>query len=81
MNDSKKIIVKRVSIVLIDTWWNVNVIDARRGFLNEKVLIDTWWNVNSELVSQLEYIHEVLIDTWWNVNDYDNIVFGINCEF
>ena len=57
------------------------MIDARRGFLNEKVLIDTWWNVNSELVSQLEYIHEVLIDTWWNVNDYDNIVFGINCEF
>ena len=44
------------------------MIDARRGFLNEKVLIDTWWNVNSELVSQLEYIHEVLIDTWWNVN-------------
>ena len=33
-------------MVLIDTWWNVNVIEASRGFLKEKVLIDTWWNVN-----------------------------------
>ena len=35
--------------VLIDTWWNVNVIDI--NYINEYacVLIDTWWNVNVEV--------------------------------
>ena len=33
--------------VLIDTWWNVNLIAYKRIFCNVIVLIDTWWNVNS----------------------------------
>ena len=32
--------------VLIDTWWNVNIIDTSKMTLNDIVLIDTWWNVN-----------------------------------
>ena len=33
-------------MVLIDTWWNVNIFtkaDAAKQYI---VLIDTWWNVN-----------------------------------
>ena len=35
-----------LSLVLIDTWWNVNL---KRGYITQQeleVLIDTWWNVN-----------------------------------
>ncbi len=34
--------------VLIDTWWNVNIIDTSKMTLNDIVLIDTWWNVNED---------------------------------
>ena len=33
-------------IVLIDTWWNVNVVSAGCVIFKKLVLIDTWWNVN-----------------------------------
>ena len=33
-------------LVLIDTWWNVNVLRVSYFDLQEFVLIDTWWNVN-----------------------------------
>ena len=56
------------SKVLIDTWWNVNLLDLRSLPESEMVLIDTWWNVNLAQ-HQAEYIcFAVLIDTWWNVN-------------
>ena len=32
--------------VLIDTWWNVNVLNLTDVTNADKVLIDTWWNVN-----------------------------------
>ena len=32
--------------VLIDTWWNVNLIDDYDLMASSLVLIDTWWNVN-----------------------------------
>ena len=33
-------------LVLIDTWWNVNMVlmDWQKALI--EVLIDTWWNVN-----------------------------------
>ena len=36
--------------VLIDTWWNVNMIlmDWQKALI--EVLIDTWWNVNNFVV-------------------------------
>ena len=34
-------------IVLIDTWWNVNMRLLRSPTLLLLVLIDTWWNVNT----------------------------------
>ena len=37
---------KEIFIVLIDTWWNVNVTCGKNSPLMETVLIDTWWNVN-----------------------------------
>ena len=33
-------------IVLIDTWWNVNVFGCSSAVPCGVVLIDTWWNVN-----------------------------------
>ena len=33
--------------VLIDTWWNVNMLEKFMHDTQEKVLIDTWWNVNA----------------------------------
>ena len=33
-------------MVLIDTWWNVNVRDEIAFDFENQVLIDTWWNVN-----------------------------------
>ena len=34
------------NIVLIDTWWNVNVEVSGIVASVSLVLIDTWWNVN-----------------------------------
>ena len=36
-----------IALVLIDTWWNVNLkcYTFRAG--SRQVLIDTWWNVNT----------------------------------
>ena len=33
-------------MVLIDTWWNVNVIPKTFAKIFDEVLVDTWWNVN-----------------------------------
>ena len=40
---------KRIITVLIDTWWNVNLILAIESSFFCMVLIDTWWNVNARL--------------------------------
>ena len=54
--------------VLIDTWWNVNMIILVVPVSASGVLIDTWWNVNHcQSFFHLQFPH-VLIDTWWNVN-------------
>ena len=41
------------SLVLIDTWWNVNIIYRLASLRMILVLIDTWWNVNEESVISL----------------------------
>ena len=55
-------------VVLIDTWWNVNMksLTEKQYFLI--VLIDTWWNVNAYDFVVVSVPEFVLIDTWWNVN-------------
>ena len=35
-----------LGLVLIDTWWNVNVLRDLACLTISNVLIDTWWNVN-----------------------------------
>ena len=35
-----------IVLVLIDTWWNVNLFPALLPLASVLVLIDTWWNVN-----------------------------------
>ena len=54
--------------VLIDTWWNVNVLYKKPRIYDDGVLIDTWWNVNRKKFSAIWKNSIVLIDTWWNVN-------------
>ena len=36
-----------IVLVLIDTWWNVNIYDLAVRINCIFVLIDTWWNVNT----------------------------------
>ena len=35
-----------LALVLIDTWWNVNINFSGKMAQMSTVLIDTWWNVN-----------------------------------
>ena len=58
----------RLCVVLIDTWWNVNLLYLRT--LPES---DTRFNrymVECEycILDVVNSYFEVLIDTWWNVN-------------
>ena len=39
-----------ISVVLIDTWWNVNMTPTAVCAIVLIVLIDTWWNVNEPLI-------------------------------
>ena len=56
--------------VLIDTWWNVNLIFISFYLSGYAVLIDTWWNVNPSALRTPTIFNSVLIDTWWNVNAF-----------
>ena len=55
-------------LVLIDTWWNVNINFSGKMAQMSTVLIDTWWNVNKYTGKLSNGRAVVLIDTWWNVN-------------
>ena len=75
--------------VLIDTWWNVNMLYVMYLLMFVHVLIDTWWNVNTERPDINIFHAVVLIDTWWNVNDeyliaHTNIIsfnrYMVECE-
>ena len=46
MNDSLPPINSFTEKVLIDTWWNVNIVYGSKTDIGGMVLIDTWWNVN-----------------------------------
>ena len=56
--------------VLIETYWNVNVIIDGIRFLTLKVLIETYWNVNFYHRTGAKNGNTVLIETYWNVNFY-----------
>ena len=40
----------KCSLVLIDTWWNVNRDHPIAFSFDVYVLIDTWWNVNQFII-------------------------------
>ena len=54
--------------VLIETYWNVNLIASVISLKLKPVLIETYWNVNSESYFRNLRIQTVLIETYWNVN-------------
>ena len=64
----QKVVYLRKVRVLIDTWWNVNVLPYTSASPDTSVLIDTWWNVNLSFNGINRIVNLVLIDTWWNVN-------------
>ena len=68
MNSHIICIFNATCIVLIDTWWNVNIHENEDLLLGFTVLIDTWWNVNAITQGIYYIVDAVLIDTWWNVN-------------
>ena len=43
------------NIVLIDTWWNVNLIISVVEWVLSLVLIDTWWNVNTLAIAVTDH--------------------------
>ena len=53
---------------LIDTCWNVNLIDFNSSSSSILELIDTCWNVNGTWGESAKYLWTELIDTCWNVN-------------
>ena len=56
-------------MVLIETLWNVNVINFLiAGDFQILVLIETLWNVNDRTALTDSFIKSVLIETLWNVN-------------
>ena len=65
---------------LIDTLWNVNIMDGKYFSVIKKELIDTLWNVN-ELQSSSNYKELMeLIDTLWNVNKYNRKYVQVKLE-
>ena len=65
---SSAIVTLSFPLVLIDTWWNVNINFSGKMAQMTTVLIDTWWNVNVSALKKPLGNGTVLIDTWWNVN-------------
>ena len=53
---------------LIDTLWNVNIMDGKYFSVIKKELIDTLWNVNTYMLMMSDARTSELIDTLWNVN-------------
>ena len=41
---------------LIDTWWDVNIINIKKHITHKKELIDTWWDVNYNHRAEIENI-------------------------
>ena len=54
-------------LVLIETLWNVKIIDVHVYISTSIVLIETLWNVKLELEKHNGIDSFVLIETLWNV--------------
>ncbi len=66
----RKRMTAQIFLVLIDTWWNVNI-----NFSGKMAQMSTGFNrymVECELImiQTLNVLIHVLIDTWWNVNNH-----------
>ena len=54
--------------VLIETLWNVNLLQSPELQPVLQVLIETLWNVNQKITDEESLKENVLIETLWNVN-------------
>ena len=61
--------ISHLSVVLIETLWNVKIyrIAYKRGKIY--VLIETLWNVKNRISGEGKEMSGVLIETLWNVKD------------
>ncbi len=57
------------SLILIETYWNVNVKLLVRLSKPSRILIETYWNVNNKPILKIIISVCILIETYWNVND------------
>ena len=58
-------------LVLIDTWWNVNLARSRRNNKNSsfnRYMVECEYRI----LKTRGKLDRVLIDTWWNVNSNRN---------
>ena len=62
--------------VLIETYWNVKMMEWTEKWLMHFVLIETYWNVKVEEWCNEEFERRVLIETYWNVKYHRIIVRG-----
>ena len=57
-----------MTLVLIETYWNVNFCLYSLESILQVVLIETYWNVNVIAMQRTKALGLVLIETYWNVN-------------
>ena len=69
------------SPILIETYWNVNVVLKASAFDAHAILIETYWNVNDKNVASGDFFSDILIETYWNVNYFEMIKEGIKTAY
>ena len=67
--------------VLISTYWNVNILSAKKLKLMALVLISTYWNVNFSNLHHRQRQLNVLISTYWNVNIVEKLNKELKKQF
>ena len=67
-----------IVLVLIDTWWNVNAVNAIPSNISLLVLIDTWWNVNRDMI-RIVFDAETCFNRYMVECELVKIQFNGNC--
>ena len=57
-----------LSSEIIETYWNVNLYEVRKGDKRNMEIIETYWNVNLCRISFFNSCISEIIETYWNVN-------------
>ena len=69
------------NLVLIEPYWNVNLVALLILDSQIMVLIEPYWNVNHFHPCTCLSIITVLIEPYWNVNDKTTLDFGATVSY